>query len=73
MKTTEKLESLWNLLTLIKYEDWQDSQTYCKKNDITRMTLHNWIQKKKLFKIQLDGKNYVAENPAWKTNYIPVD
>ena len=71
MTIKEKIESLKYKLSVTNPESWQDSDEFCKEHSITRMTLHNWIQKQKVFKINIDKKNYVYwnENFSKKLNY----
>lgn len=69
MNIKEKIESLYFRLSVTPSESWQDSDEFCKEHSITRMTLHNWIQKGKVYKINIDKKNYVC----WNKNYSKIN
>lgn len=70
MDIKEKIERLYSRLSITRSESWQDSDEFCKEHSITRMTLHNWIQKEKVFKVNVDGKNYVCINKLYKKGVV---
>lgn len=68
MTTEQKLNTLWNLLTEYKYSDWIPQPEYLEKKQISRETLYNWLGKNKVVKINIDGKNYIAESKNYFKN-----